>query len=622
VIASGDKAWGLALDATHVYFTQRALDGSVRRVAKQGGAVDTLSEHEPFPAAIAVSGERVFWSVVGTGVGAGQMIEGAIGGGTRQALFEEAVHGIFSLQADEEALYFTTNYNTLRRLPLDEEARSTVSFGPENSFIVDLALSDGELYWTNNGVGNLAATEPETASVFAGATALVSRLDFPLFEIAVGGGNVYFNDEDAIYRVGIAGGPVATLVSLPPALRDGSPIVDLVADSDSVFYADRHAVYRVPAEGGTPVIITEGWNTIGKLVSDADHLYFTDNERGVVVRVEKCAVSNGPVTGKDALVRPEPAFAEAEPVCVGEPGPHGCPEPSVIEAIASPYGLALDETHVYYSTFGASGSIRRTPLAGGEPFVIAPGEVRAHDIAVTNDDVLWCLADTPAGHLAKAPKVGGPRTQLATGYANSGVGRVASDGTFAYYASGFNTVFRVALAGGPYAVVSGGPFNSNAVDIAHFAGELFWANNGIWTDTTYTAKIPGTAYAAKAHPAGTTVHAGFTLDTLDLTVYRIAVDANSVYYIDDALLYRVSHSGGEVTELGSIAPDAGAIVDLETDGQHLYFADATSVYRMPVTGGDVTTMTSGWAGLVAIGVNADSLYFTDYTGGAVLRMPK
>jgi hypothetical protein len=622
VIASGDSPWGLALDATHVYFTERARVGNVRRVAKQGGEVETISENEPFPAAIAVSGERVFWSVVGTGVGAGQLIEGTITGGARQALFEEAEHGLFSFAVDEEALYFTTNYNVLKRVPLDGSDRTVVSSGPFNTFIVDVALSDGQLYWTNDGVGHFAPTEPESAAVIAGATALVSRLDFPLFEIAVADGSVYFNDEDAIYRVGTTGGPVTTLASLPPAPRDESPIVDLAADGESVFYADRHAVYRVPAEGGAPVTVTEGWKAIGKLVSDEDHLYFTDNEGGAVVRVEKCAVSSGPVSSvPDALALAEPAFAE-EPVCAGVPGPHGCPEPSVVETIASPFGLALDESHVYYSTFGDSGSIRRTPLAGGEPFVIAPGEVRAHDIALTNDDVLWCVYDTSAGHLVKAPKAGGPRTSLATGVSNYGVGRVASDGSFAYYISGFNSVFRVALAGGPWAIVSGGPYGSNAVDLAHFGGEIFWLNDGLW-NSGFTAKLPNTAYAAKAHAAGSTLMGGFTLDLpLDYPLYRVAVDTNAVYYIDDALLYRVSHSGGDVTELGSIAPATGTIVDLETDGQNLYFADLTSVYRMPVAGGDVITMTSGWAGLRAIGVNAESLYFTDYTGGAVLRMPK
>lgn len=621
IIAQGERAWGLSLDASHVYFTERTLDGAVRRVSKEGGSVETISENEAFPSAIAVSGERVFWSVVGTGTGSGRMIEGAIRGGSRSVRFDEPEHGIFALVADEHALYYTTYYNVLKRVALEDGATSEVSGGPFNSFIVDLALDDAELYWTNDGVGHFAPTEPESAAVHAGPTQLVSRLSFPLFEIAVADGSVYFNDDEAIHRAGVAGGPTSVVVALPPAPRyEESPIADLAADGQSVFFADRHAVYRVPTSGGAPTTVTDGWAGIEKLLVDEDYLYFTDNERGAVVRVQKCAVSGGPVS-TNAVEALQPVAVET-PECSGEPGPHGCPEPEVIETIESPYGLALDATHVYYSTYGEPGSIRREALAGGDELVIAAGEVRAHDIAVTDEYVLWSLLDIAPGRLAKAPKTGGARVPLATGVGNYGVGRVTSDGTFAYYITGFNGIYRVALAGGPSSIIAAGPFGSNAVDVAHFGGELFWANDGLW-NANFTAKLPHTAYTAKAHVAGSTTLSGFTLEApLDYPLHRIAVDANAVYFIDDALLYRVSRSGGEVNELGSIAPASGVIVDLETDGQNLYFADLTAVYRMPVTGGDVVTMTSGWAGLRSLAVNANSLYFTDFAGGAVLRMPK
>ncbi len=628
VLSETKQAFGLALDDDSVYFTSRALDGSVHRVSKQGGATATLSDGDVFPTEIAVSGERVFWAVAGTGTGVARLIEGSTAGGVREVLFDEDEHGIFSLLSDDESLYLTTFYNVLKRVPLASQAATELAGGPFNSFVVDVSLSNGDLFWTNDGVGHFVPTEPESAGILqrgtggaAEANVLVSRLDFPLFQITADESFVYFNDEDTLYRVDRLGGVPEALVSLPPAPRRSSPVVDLATDGEFVFFADRNAVYRVPATGGTPETIAEGYGAVERLLIDEDHVYFSDNEQGLVVRAGKCATS----TGTRSVTTPEPslpASSAAEPTCTGEPGPHGCPEPTVIDTIANPWGIAVDVEYVYYSSFSTSGSVRRRPLAGGDVLVVASGEVGPHDLTLTDDEVLWCLADTWDGHLVAAPKEGGTRRPLATGVA-SGVRYVTTDGTFAYYATGFSGLRRVALAGGPSAVVVAGPYDSNAVDLAHYGGELFWLNDGIWTDSTYTAKTPGSAFVAKAHPAGSTVLTGFTLDSqLDYPLYRLTVDENAVYYLDDSVMYRVSRSGGEVTELGSIAPAAGAIVDLETDGRHLYFADVGSVYRMPVTGGDVVTLTSGWVELKSLALSADSVYFTDLAGGAVLRMPK
>jgi len=53
-----------------------------------------------------------------------------------------------------------------------------------------------------------------------------------------------------------------------------------------------------------------------------------------------------------------------------------------------------------------------------------------------------------------------------------------------------------------------------------------------------------------------------------------------------------------------------------------YFADLHAVYRLPVTGGTVETLSYGWGGLRALAVNDTDVYFTDFVGGVVLKVPK
>lgn len=70
VLAQVGRPTHLAVDKTHVYWTDR-LDGTVRRVARDGGAVEVLATGQDGPDLIVVDEWHVYWL---TASGAVQMV--------------------------------------------------------------------------------------------------------------------------------------------------------------------------------------------------------------------------------------------------------------------------------------------------------------------------------------------------------------------------------------------------------------------------------------------------------------------------------------------------------------------------------------------------------------------
>ena len=304
-------------------------------------------------------------------------------------------------------------------------------------------------------------------------------------------------------------------------------------------------------------------------------------------------------------------------------GVHGCPEPVVVGPSSKAWGVALDPSYVYWTTLEVAGSVRRAPLDGGLVETIATDEPQPFDIAVANGTVFWCTADA-VGHVVKAPAAGGPKESFVTGVGN-GTGRVIADGTQVYYLTNYNVVMKVPSAGGTPVTLSAGPTRSNITDLALSAGQLYWANSGVW-NTAYTLKEPGTAGIARVNIMGTP-QASSLVTQLDYPQFSIAVDDAHVFWSDQKAIYRTGLLGGAYSTVASLtSPPVSAvlptihvspIVDLVSDGNNLYFADAHQLYRVSVSGGTPEVVSWGWSGIQQLAVNANAVYFTDGVAGVV-----
>jgi hypothetical protein len=161
--------------------------------------------------------------------------------------------------------------------------------------------------------------------------------------------------------------------------------------------------------------------------------------------------------------------------------------------------------------------------------------------------------------------------------------------------------------------------------LAFFAGQLYWANSGIW-NAAYTLKEPGTAGIARVSVSGTPQPSALVTQ-LDYPQFSIAVDDAHVFWSDQRAIYRTGLLGGSYVTVASLTdPPVSAvlptihvspIVDLVSDGSNLYLADAQKVYRVPVSGGTPEVVSWGWSGIQQLAVNANAVYFTDGVAGVV-----
>jgi hypothetical protein len=187
--------------------------------------------------------------------------------------------------------------------------------------------------------------------------------------------------------------------------------------------------------------------------------------------------------------------------------------------------------------------------------------------------------------------------------------------------------------GGDMSAVAAGPYTSSATDLLVLNDEVYWTNDGKYDITTSPARpIANTGFIAKAHVVGTPNLNRTTLinplNNPSLLVpssnatNRIASDGTFLYYTDAVNVYRAHVDGTHVQELGPVSPASGRIYDLEVSDGYVYFVDKTGLYRIQASGGTTQPLSTGWSYLMSIAVNKTDIYFTDASGGKVLRLPK
>jgi hypothetical protein len=246
-LSGGGLAWGLALDATSVFWTMVTGENSPSRVMKMplaGGTPVTLASGQNGAFGIVVDSTYAYWASPGDGT----VMKVPIGGGAP-----------FTLAAFQ-------------------------------SFPANVAVDATSVYWTNAGDDQSSTPNGAVMKVplVGGPPVVLASALTGADSIAVDATSVYFTAVDpniagdvVVRKVPLGGGSSVTLASGLNALGG------LAIDATSLYYgaiigtpADGmptdNALMKVPLGGGTPTLLASTANGPGCIAVDATSVYWTD----------------------------------------------------------------------------------------------------------------------------------------------------------------------------------------------------------------------------------------------------------------------------------------------------------------------------------------------------------
>lgn len=234
-----DSPWAIAVDQTHVWFVENdSTAGTVSRVAKTGGAVETFASNLTEPCAITTNATDVFWLERAGGSG-GVLGRVSKGGGPPVPLATGLKNAQNHLALDSTHVYFGDGKagggGAVRRVP--------IGGGPVETLV-------------DTGIVNLTTA------------------------IDVDSAWVYFqNDSGQIKRVPKAGGTVETVgAGSPSSLKIVGTTLYFVEYTEG-------AVKKLPL-GGSPSTLTGNAYAAGELAVDGTHVYWIEfDSNGKVARV-------------------------------------------------------------------------------------------------------------------------------------------------------------------------------------------------------------------------------------------------------------------------------------------------------------------------------------------------
>jgi hypothetical protein len=274
----------IALDATHVYWTNRS-GNTVKRASKAGGAIQTLTNSASGASGIAVDSTHVYW----TEVFGDRVRRMPVGGGTIETI-ATAQDGATAIALDGTHAYWANLVSgTIMRWPKAGGSATPIATGQPLGNVIQpamIAVDATDVYWTNRGDGTIAKMPLAGGTVTPLATGQTGPAG-----LALSSTHVYWTNMDgnSVARVAKGGGMPEVIVSYA-----GAQPVGLAVSGGSVYWSNYGFMQNVsvaPVTGGMPTALKSGISGGWGIALDATYVFFGgfDYAGGFVTRLTRSA---------------------------------------------------------------------------------------------------------------------------------------------------------------------------------------------------------------------------------------------------------------------------------------------------------------------------------------------
>lgn len=318
------------------------------------------------------------------------------------------------------------------------------------------------------------------------------------------------------------------------------------------------------------------------------------------------------------------------------PGDCGCgvPEDSCCAGAGTPIGgmastvassnrpgqVSVDASSVFWGSWPSgptAGAMWRASKTGGSAqalFTLPNTNDYVQASAADGADVFFGVSD---GTIRKVPAAGGPASVVAS--PGIGLQFFAVDATHLYFTksvSGVGGIYRMAKATGAISTIDASSAQVCRAGLAVDATHVYWAEDGCFSCSTSTGRILKAPLAGGAPVviASGQPHPNF-----------VAVDDGNVYWSNlcSGTIVKAPKAGdAPPTTLasGQAAPQGIAAHD-----GFVYWTNSNSanpaVMRVPACGGAPATLFAGGANPQTLVTDGTSLFWNDFNGGAVMKLP-
>ncbi|HET6582883.1 MAG TPA: hypothetical protein VFG69_05540 [Nannocystaceae bacterium] len=243
--------YDLAVDGEAVYWTNFAEAGSVQRVAKDGGAPELVDTNTPFPRAVALDATHVYWT--GFTSDSGLLVRRPLTlDGSAQTLLSGSA-GFAELVVGSQSVYVSSHD------PTTEGGVGFIEPPPEDMLgaIVSVPIDGGD--------------EPESLALVAQPFGIALAGDGTL--VWATGDGAAADGPQRIFRLELAAPPEEQLTPAQTAPWG------VAADEESVYFTDHTEVKSVPVAGGDIVVLATMQDSARSIAVTSDSIYWITQTR-------------------------------------------------------------------------------------------------------------------------------------------------------------------------------------------------------------------------------------------------------------------------------------------------------------------------------------------------------